>query len=148
MPKKVSLGKKKTIYELQDANGVAVKEGTVMDLGVWLNEDPHKVGQYASLNRRFKSGLLPVKTDRCVYIKPEKRCKYIPEPPMSDKELLIWTLYTKRYDSCCVMSDPFPFLPDLYELYGLDCTARKSIYLKGWTVEVKKRWTTTISQTT
>lgn len=67
------------------------------------------------------------------------------------------------YKSCYCKFDPFPYLPDLYDL-GVDCKARewvsyperynltkqhrsKKPRLEGYIVEVQKRWTTKPSPT-
>ena len=67
------------------------------------------------------------------------------------------------YKNCYTKFDPFPYLPDLYEL-GLDCTAREWVSLperynlttqhrsrkpkhEGYIVEVIERWTTGHSAT-
>lgn len=93
--------------------------------------------------------------------KAEARKKYeakkIAKAKKDNLKYLINLLVNQKYPNCYCDFDPFPYLPDLYDL-GVDCTAREWVSLperynltkqhrsrkpkhEGYIVEVKKRWT-------
>lgn len=159
------------IYQLVDKEGNEVMRGTAEELSIKLKcsvitvtnagrpgakDSPHSDFW---LRRKYKV----IKVGE----KPRKRtCRIKAKPKTEEKdptglEYLKLMLVHRKYDQTICMFDPFPYLPDLYDM-GVNCTAKEvndcdvMMRLKPvgrrkkskthYFVEVKERWTTRPSQ--
>lgn len=157
------------IYQLVDKEGNEVMRGTAEELSIKLKcsvvtvtnagrpgakDSPHSNFWLRKKYKVIKVGEKPRKRTYGNRIKAKPKTE---EKDPTGLEYLKLMLVHRRYDQTITMFDPFPYLPDLYEL-GLDCTAREWVSLperynltkqhrnrkpkhEGYIVEVK-RWIT------
>ena len=160
------------VYQLKDKDGNEVMRGTATELAEKLkcsvvtvtnagrpsNNDPHSDFW---LRRKYKVIKVGEKPRKGAYGNRIKAKPKTEEKDPTGLEYLKLMLVHRKYDQTITMFDPFPYLPDLYDL-GVNCTAKEvndcdvMMRLKPvgrrkknkthYFVEVKNRWTTKPSQ--
>lgn len=155
------------IYKLVDKSGKEVGRGTAFDLAGLIDCSPVTIQNAGRPNVAGSSSDYWLKKKYKVYKVGEKCRKKPPKKPIVQEkdptglEYLKLMLVYRRYDQTVCMFDPFPYLPDLYDM-GVNCTAKEvndcdvMMRLKPvgrrkkskthYFVEVKQRWTTKPSQ--
>lgn len=157
------------VYKLVDKSGNEVSRGTAVELAGLLDCSPVTIQNAGRPNVANTHSDYWLKKKYRVYKVGEKsKKKHIKKPIVEEKdptglEYLKLMLVHRRYDQTITMFDPFPYLPDLYDM-GVNCTAkevndcdvmmrlkpvgRRKKNQKHYYVEVKQRWTTEPSRLT
>ena len=160
------------VYQLLDKEGNEVMMGTANELAEKLkcsvvtvtnagrpyNNDSHSDFW---LRRKYKVIKVGEKPRKGAYGNRIKAKPKVEEKDPTGLEYLKLMLVHRKYDQTITMFDPFPYLPDLYDM-GVNCTAKEvndcdvMMRLKPvgrrkkckthYFVEVKERWTTKPSQ--
>lgn len=161
------------IYQLVDKEGNEVMRGTAEELSIKLKcsvvtvTNAGRPGAKDSthsnfwLRRKYKVIKVGEKPRKRTYGNRIKAKPKVEEKDPTGLEYLKLMLVHRKYDQTICMFDPFPYLPDLYDM-GVNCTAKEvndcdvMMRLKPvgrrkkskthYFVEVKNRWTTKPSQ--
>lgn len=170
-----------SVFELRDVDGDVVFKGTCNEIAYKLKVVTSTV--HTAVRRKTKlQGYEVVKTFGYVYTEDKDAHEYVQEREreyrlkkklelqqkreerlrLEDKDpkglaYLILHLIDRNLPNCYCNFDPFPWLPDLYDM-GVNCTAhewvtepinsklttqhRRKPKREGYIVEVRERWTT------